>query len=103
VTYIAWGLLPEAYGNFGPIAGSLALGIFLGVAFAWIENLTARKLVVSTEGFLALCLLLSLMNSFEMVASVFVTSTFQSMVIVIAASYPFVHRMVTRPTESETP
>jgi hypothetical protein len=103
VTYIAWGLLPEAYGNFGPIAGSLALGIFLGVAFAWIENLTARKLVVSTEGFLALCLLLSLMNSFEMVASVFVTSTFQSMVIVIAASYPFVHRTVTRPAESETP
>lgn len=103
VTYIAWGLLPEAYGNFGAITGSLALGIFLGVAFSWIENLTARKLVVSMEGFLALCLLLSLMNSFEMVASVLVTSTFQSMVIVIAASYPFVHRTVTKAMESETP
>jgi hypothetical protein len=94
VTYIAWGLLPEAYGNFGPVAGSLVLGIFLGLAFAWIENFTARKLVVSMEGFLALCLLLSILNSFEMVASVLVTSTFQSMVIIVAASYPFVHRTV---------
>jgi hypothetical protein len=32
------------------------------------------------------------MNSFEMVASVLVTSTFQSFVIVIAASAPFVRR-----------
>ena len=103
VTYIAWGLLPEAYGNFGPIAGALALGVFLGVAFAWIENLTARKLVVSMEGFLSICLLLSLMNSFEMVASVFVTSTFQSMVVIIAASYPFVHRTVTKTNELENP
>jgi hypothetical protein len=94
VTYIAWGLLPEAYGNFGPITGSLTLGIFLGLVFSWIENFTARKLVVSMEGFLALCLMLSLMNSFEMVASVLVTSTFQSMVIIVAASYPFVHRTV---------
>jgi hypothetical protein len=91
-TYIAWGLLPEAYGNFGPIAGSAVLGCFLGLIFAWIENLTARKLVVSMEGFLALSLLMNLMNSFEMVASVLVTSTFQSMVIVVAASLPFVHR-----------
>jgi len=101
VTYIAWGLLPEAYGNFGPIAGSITLGVFLGLGFAWIENFTARKLVVSMEGFLALCLLLSLMNSFEMVASVLVTSTFQSMVVIVAASYPFVRRTVTKEAASD--
>jgi hypothetical protein len=95
VTYIAWGLLPEAYGNFGPIMGSVVLAVFLGVSFAWVENVSARKLVVSMEGFLCLCLLLSLMNSFEMVASVLVTSTFQSMVVIIAASYPFVRRTAT--------
>jgi hypothetical protein len=95
-TYIAWGLLPEAYGNFGPIAGSVCLGIFLGVLFAWIENFTARKLLVSTEGFLSLSLLMNLMNSFEMVASVLVTSTFQSFVVIVAASMPFVHRTVAR-------
>jgi hypothetical protein len=96
-TYIAWGLLPEAYGNFGAYSGSAILGAFLGAFFAWIENLTARKLVVSVEGFLSLSLLMNLMNSFEMVASVLVTSTFQSMVIIIAASLPFVHRTATAP------
>ena len=72
--------------------GSVFIGVFLGVAFAWIENLTARKLVMSMEGFLSLCLLMNLMNSFEMVASVLVTAIFQSFVIVVAASAPFVRR-----------
>jgi hypothetical protein len=93
-TYIAWGLLPEAYGNFGPIAGSTIIGISIGLLFAWIENLTARKLVVSMEGFLSLTLLMNLLNSFEMVASVLVTSSFQSLMIIVAASAPFVHRTV---------
>lgn len=91
-TYIAWGLLAEAYGNFGSISGSLIVGAFLGLSFAWIENLTARKLVISMEGFLSISLLMNLMNSFEMVASVLVTSIFQSFVIVVAASAPFVRR-----------
>ncbi len=96
VTYIAWGLLPEAYGNFGAFAGSIYLGLFIGVFFAWVENKTAHKLVVSTEGFLSLSLLMNLMNSFEMVASVLVTSTFQSFVIIVAASLPFVRRTTSR-------
>jgi len=93
-TYIAWGLLAEAYGNFGPVLGSVSIGVFLGVLFAWVENLTARKLVISMEGFLSISLLMNLMNSFEMVASVLVTSIFQSFVIVVAASVPFVRRTV---------
>jgi len=68
----------------------------LGLFFAWVENLSSRKLVVSLEGFLSLNLLMSLMNSFEMVASVLVTSTFQSMVIILAAGLPFVRRTVTK-------
>jgi hypothetical protein len=91
-TYIAWGLLPEAYGNFGPYLGSIAIGCFLGAFFAWIENFTSRKLVVSLEGFLSLSATVSLMNSFEMVASVLVTSTFQSMMIIFGACLPFVRR-----------
>ena len=101
-TYIAWGLLPEAYGNFGAVAGSIYLGVFIGALFAWIENLTARKLLISTEGFLSLSLLMNLVNSFEMVASVLVTSIFQSFVVVVAASMPFVHRTVsTRPAPDD--
>ncbi len=95
-TYVAWGLLPEAYGNFGAVTGSILLGAFLGILCAWIENLTARKLLVSMEGFLCLSLLINIMNSFEMVASVLVTSIFQSLMVIVAASLPFVHRS-TRP------
>ncbi len=93
-TYIAWGLLPEAYGNFGPVAGSVIIGAFLGGLFAWIENLTARKLFISVEGFLALCLLLHFLNSSEMVASVLVTAIFQSLIVIAAASIPFARRTV---------
>jgi hypothetical protein len=92
-TYIAWGLLPEAYGNFGPLTGSVLLGAAMGVFFAWVENATARKLLVSCEGFISLSLFMNVANSFEMVASVLITSTFQSIIIVIVACIPFVNRM----------
>jgi hypothetical protein len=91
-TYVAWGLIAEAYGNFGPIAGSLILGIALGLSFAWIEKYVARKLVLSTEGFVSFTLLLGMANSFEMVASVLVTSLFQACIPIILASMPFVQR-----------
>jgi hypothetical protein len=99
-TYIAWGLLPEAYGNFGPVWGALLLGAFMGILFAWIEKYTAHKLLISCEGFVCLSLLMNLLNSFEMVASVLVTSVFQSLIIVIAASLPFTRRM-RNPTPEE--
>jgi hypothetical protein len=101
MTYIAWGLLPEAYGNFGPYFGSISLGFALGIFFAFVENVTAKKLVISMEGFLSLSLLMNLMNSFEMVASVLVTSIFQSYIVIVAASLPFVHRMVVQRPEND--
>jgi len=91
-TFIAWGLLPEAYGNFGPWLGSILLGIFLGVLFAWLEKWTADKLVVSMEGFIAFTIFLGIANAYEMVASVLVTTVFQSLVPVIAAMLPFSRR-----------
>ena len=91
-TYIAWGLVPEAYGNFGPIWGSLSLGAVMGFVLAWVENKTARKLAISLEGIIGFGLLLNLLNSFEMVASTLVTSTFQNMVPIACAFAPFVRR-----------
>lgn len=93
-TYIAWGLLPEAYGNFGPITGAVILGLFLGVLFAWIEKFIARKLVLSLEGFLCFMLFLGTANSYEMVASVLVTSLFQAFVPIVIASAPFIERIL---------
>jgi hypothetical protein len=98
-TYVAWGLLAEAYGNFGAIKGVIFLGAFMGLFFAWVENFTTRKPLLSTEGFLAFVVFLGVANSYEMVASVMVTSIFQSLVPVIAACAPFVRqKVVVRPS-----
>jgi hypothetical protein len=96
VTYIAWGLLAEAYGNFGPITGAVLLGVFIGVLCSWIENVTARKLLLSLEGFISFTVILGVIGSFEMVASVLVTMIFQSIVPIVLASIPFVERVDTR-------
>jgi hypothetical protein len=101
-TYIAWGLLPEAYGNFGPFTGAVFLGVVLGAICAWIECFTALKPLLSIEGLCAFGLLLGFATSFEMVASVFVTSQFQAMVTTAMATLPFVKRegIMARPEES---
>jgi hypothetical protein len=101
-TSIAWGLLPEAYGNFGPIAGALFLGIVLGASFAWVENFTAPKLIISLEGFLGFALMLAMVNSFEMVSTVLVPSIEESLIPIGLATLPFVRRTRTR-VESRPP
>lgn len=92
-TYVAWGLLPEAYGNFGALKGAMILGLFLGFVSAWIELATLRKMVLSLEGFLAFTTFLILTNAYEMVASVFVTALFQALVPIVVATAPFVARI----------
>jgi hypothetical protein len=95
-TYVAWGLLPEAYGNFGPIAGALSLGCVLGGIFAWVEAYTANKLISSLEGLLAFALMVAMANSYEMVSTVLVTSTVDSLLPIGLALLPFVHRTTPR-------
>lgn len=99
-TYIAWGLIPEAYGNFGAWWGSLFLGGLLGSFAAWLEMRTANKPIFSLEGFLTIALLLGLAVSSEMVASVLITSQFQQLVLIICAAAPFVRRTVLTPRET---
>jgi hypothetical protein len=101
-TYIAWGLIPEAYGNFGPITGAIVLGVFIGLIFAWIEKYVAKKLLLSMEGFLSFTVFLGMANSYEMVASVLVTSLFQACIPIILASAPFVERLLPRRSDPET-
>lgn len=85
-TYVAWGLLPEAVGNFGCIWGAVLLGLFAGFGTGWLETWSGRKQLLSAEGLVATALLVQIGISYEMVASVFVTSTFQMMVAVIVVS-----------------
>jgi hypothetical protein len=99
-TYVAWGLLPEAYGNFGSIWGGVILGLSLGLFFAWAEVVTAMKPLLSLEGLITFALFMELTVSFEMVASVLVTALFQSGVIIALACIPFVYNTwVIRPDE----
>ncbi|HVU23843.1 MAG TPA: hypothetical protein VHE13_06930 [Opitutus sp.] len=92
-TYVAWGLIPEAYGNFGAFAGSIIIGVAMGVVFAGLENLSARKLLLSLEGFVCFAILLGFAGAFEMVASVLITTLFQQIVPIIVACLPFLRRM----------
>jgi hypothetical protein len=92
VTYIAWGLLAEAYGNFGPLVGSICVGFVIGWLFGLLEKKSSAKPLLSLEGFLAFIVFVSVANSFEMVASVLVTSTFQAIVPVATVGAFFTRR-----------
>ena len=94
-TYIAWGLLPEAYGNFGSIFGGVILGLALGLIFAWLETATATKPLLSLEGMVAFAVFIGIASSYEMVSSVMVTSLFQSVIVISLACVPFVESMST--------
>ncbi len=101
-TYIAWGLLPEACGNFGEKYGGIFLGLMLGFMCAWLENYTVHKLLLSLEGFVAFTILLGMANSFEMVASVLVTTIFQSVILLVIVGALFVERVQVRRPEKRT-
>lgn len=91
-TYVSWGLLPEAYGNFGPLWGALLLGGALGIVAGWAEIKSLYLPLNSLECLLLLTLLIQLGGSAETVASVWITSMFQMMVAITAASMLFVDR-----------
>ncbi|MEO7931664.1 MAG: hypothetical protein ABIT76_00750 [Chthoniobacterales bacterium] len=84
-TYIAWGLLPEAVGNFGILWGPIIVGSLLGIFIGLIEAYSLRIRLFSIEGIVLLGLLLQVAGSYEMVASVLVTSTFQFLVASLAS------------------
>ncbi len=91
-TYIAWGLLAEAYGNFGPIWGAVLLGIVSGYLLGRVEAASRVYALKTLQAFLILAFTVQVGTSFEMVASVFVTSTFQLLFAVTVASYLLIDR-----------
>jgi hypothetical protein len=86
-TFIAWGLLPEAVGNFGSWFGPPLLGLFLGVVMGWLERISRAKRLFSVEGMVLGGLLLITVGSYEMVASVLLTSIFQFLVVVTIGGF----------------
>ena len=99
-TYVAWGLLPEAVGNFGLFGGACLLGLLAGFGCGWLEVWSARKRLFSVAGLIAGAVLIQIAVSYEFVASVNVTSTFQLLVAVFVVGclirYWFMESVVTR-------
>ena len=81
-TSIGWGLLQEAYANFGWL-GCLGLGVFLGNLYGWI---TRWSMNTSTFSFRFLVALLFLMLALkgEVTMGIFISVAFQSLVILSA-------------------
>ncbi|MES2692488.1 MAG: hypothetical protein V4773_03370 [Verrucomicrobiota bacterium] len=94
-TYISWGLLPEAYANFGAIWGALICGFFLGGFAGALEFWSRPYPFTSLEALIFLSVAVQFGTSFEMVASVWLTSMFQMVIALIIGTAFFVKK--TRP------
>jgi len=77
VTYIAWGFLPEAVGNFGSFFGPLLYGVVVGMLLRISENVGRLQPLLSVAGLLSLAVTVVWLTSYEMVASTFVGSIAQ--------------------------
>lgn len=96
-TYIAWGLVPESVGNFGPYFGPLLLGLVLGFAFGRIEAYTARCSLFSLPSILAVFLTVCLAGISGVVASVWMATLTQLTFVIVLGLWPFMRVKQNRP------
>jgi hypothetical protein len=89
---IAWGLLPEAYGNFG-YGGALGLAVVIGIFFGLFARVSTDYSVFSVRS-IASIMLLTCIFGFESHAAAAVSTIFQSMVAVVVASILFARKSV---------
>ena len=83
VTYIAWGFLPEAVGNFGSFFGPLVYGVVVGVLLRISENVGRLQPLLSVSGLLSLAVTVVWLTSYEAVASTFVGSIAQIVIFLL--------------------
>lgn len=82
-TSIAWGLVPEAYANFGYV-GVVALAVVLAIFYSWVTNISVGVPMTSLRFVLGLLIMAAATKADTM--SVFVTSQFQGVVGVSVAA-----------------
>lgn len=92
-TYISWGLLPEAYANFGSIWGPIVIGLALGFFAGFLERWARPFPFTSLEALIFLSIAVQFGTSFEMVASVWLTSMFQMVIALILGTAFFVTKV----------
>ncbi|MEO1591874.1 MAG: hypothetical protein AAFU71_11355 [Cyanobacteria bacterium J06632_22] len=84
-TTIAWGLLPEAYANFG-VLGCMGVGGFLGLFYALATRLSIGTSAFSTRSMFSVLVLSFALASTEWTAGVYSAALFQGTVPVVAMS-----------------
>ena len=88
-TTIGWGLLNEAYANFG-LAGVAAVGGLLGLLFGFVSRLTASAPVMSLENMIGVTFAAVAIQA-EYTMAVFATVLFQSLVVLVLV-VPFLEK-----------
>jgi hypothetical protein len=91
-TYIAWGQVPEAIGNFGPLFGPIGIGVFLGVFLGLVEKWSSVTPLLSVRGIIAGLLTLCGIGITANSSTVIVSSTFQHVAVALATVAPFLTR-----------
>ncbi|ERT08161.1 putative membrane protein [Lyngbya aestuarii BL J] len=86
-TTIAWGLLAEAYANFG-LMGCTGLGMILGTAYGKISRWSMNTSILSVRSLFSI-LIISFAAQSEWSASVYVASLFQSSMVLVGISFVF--------------
>ena len=81
-TSIGWGILQEAYANFGWL-GCWGLGIFIGSLYGWITRWTMNVSCLSFRFLVALIFMILTLRS-EVTMGTFISVIFQSLVILTA-------------------
>jgi len=81
-TYIAWGLMNEAYANFG-FWGLPPMGVIIALFFSWVARSCASVPLLSFRGLVG-ALTLGFAIQAEMAAAVWVTSYAQSIFLLLA-------------------
>ncbi len=84
-TTIAWGLLPEAYANFG-LAGCAGVGGFLGLFYALATRLSVGTSAFSSRSMFSVLVLSFALASTEWTAGVYSAALFQSTVPIVGMS-----------------
>jgi hypothetical protein len=89
-TTIGFGILNEAYANFGYV-GVAVLGILIGYCLAWVTRAALHVPLLSLRGMFAIVVLANVI-SLESPASVVATSIFQSTIVLLGMAMVLMRR-----------
>lgn len=87
-TTIAWGLLPEAYANFG-LAGCAGIGALLGLFYGTVTRLALGTPAFSARTLFCVLVLSLALASTEWTAGVYAATLFQSSVPILGIRFAF--------------